>query len=169
MYQSGVIPPPSVFILACVLLVLTSTSQALSLAPLAARSVTGVTNTRAHICCPDQWTSRVFYEASTLQQLTNIVKSAPALYTPMVELIVAPDPPSYLLHSSTGTPHLQLNQFRTVIHALCEMGDIPMPSDEVPTPDQLDDLVYDIPVRDGMVPGSKWTHRQLKHLNFWSG
>jgi hypothetical protein len=42
-----------------------------------------------------------------------------------------------------------------------------MPSDAVPTPDQLEDLVYSITVSDEMVPGSKWTRRQLKRLNFW--
>jgi hypothetical protein len=36
-----------------------------------------------------------------------------------------------------------------------------MPSDEVTTPDQLDDLVYNITVGDGMVPGSKCTRHQL--------
>jgi hypothetical protein len=42
-----------------------------------------------------------------------------------------------------------------------------MPYDEVPTPDQLEDLVYNITVSDGMVPGSKRTRHQLKHLNCW--
>jgi sulfur carrier protein ThiS len=42
-----------------------------------------------------------------------------------------------------------------------------MPSDEVPTPYQLDDLVYNITVNDDMVPGSKWTRRQLKRLGCW--
>jgi hypothetical protein len=32
-----------------------------------------------------------------------------------------------------------------------------MPPGEVPTSDQLEDLVYNITVSDGMVPGSKWT------------
>jgi hypothetical protein len=48
------------------------------------------------------------------------------------------------------------------------MGEgIPMSSDEVPTPDQLDDLVYKITVSDGMVPDSKWTRHQLKHRSCW--
>jgi hypothetical protein len=110
----------------------------------------------------------MFYDASAVQQVTKIVKLAPTLSTPMLELIVAPDsPPSHIL-SSTGTPHLQLDPFRTVIHALYKMGQgIPMPSDEVPTPDQSEDLVYNITVSDGMVPVSKWNHHQLKHLNCW--
>jgi hypothetical protein len=76
----------------------------------------------------------------------------------MLELIVAPDSPPSRLHPSTGTPRLQLDQLRTVIHVLYEMGEgIPMPPGEVPTSDQLEDLVYNITVSDGMVPGSKWT------------
>jgi hypothetical protein len=41
---------------------------------------------------------------------------------------------------------------------------IRMPPDE----DQLEDLVYNITVSDGMVPGSKWTRRQLKRLACWA-
>jgi hypothetical protein len=44
------------------------------------------------------------------------------------------------------------------------MGGGSMPSDEVPTPDQLEDLVYNITVSDEMVPGSKWTRHQIKCL-----
>jgi hypothetical protein len=60
----------------------------------------------------------VFSEASALQQLTKIVKLAPTLSTPMLELIVTPGSPILHLHSSTSTPGLQLDQFRTFIHAL---------------------------------------------------
>jgi hypothetical protein len=111
----------------------------------------------------------VFSEASALLQLTKIFKLAPTLYTPMLELIVAPDSPPSRLHPSPGTPRLQLDQFRTVMHVLYEMGEgIPMPPDEVPTSDQLEDLAYNITVSDGMVPGSKWTRRQLKRLACWA-
>jgi hypothetical protein len=110
----------------------------------------------------------VLYEASTLQQLTTIFKLAPKISIPVLELIVAPNSLPFHLYSSIGTPHLQLDQFRTVIHALYEMGEgFPMPSNEVPTPDQLEDLVYNITVSDGMVPGSKWTRHQLKRLICW--
>jgi hypothetical protein len=86
----------------------------------------------------------------------------------MLELIVAPNSPPSRLYSSTGTPHLQLDQFHTVIHALYKMGEgIPMSSDEVPTPDKLEDLVYNITSSDGMVPGSTLTRHQLKRLNCW--
>jgi hypothetical protein len=111
----------------------------------------------------------IFSDTSSLHKLAKIVKLAPTLSTPMLELIVSPDSPPSRLHSFTGTPHLQLDQFRTVIHALYEMGeDIPMPYDEVPTPEQLEDLVYNTTVSEGMIPGSNWTHHQLKRLNCWA-
>jgi hypothetical protein len=110
----------------------------------------------------------VLSEASTLQKLTKIVKLAPTLSTPMLELIVAPNYPPSRLHSSTRNSHLKLDQFRTVIHARYEMVEIiSMPSDEVPTPDQLKDLTCNITVIDGMVHGSKWTRRQIKRLRCW--
>jgi hypothetical protein len=87
----------------------------------------------------------------------------------MLELIVAPDTPPSRLHPSAGTPRLQLDHFRTVINTLYEMGEgILMPADEIPTSDQMKDLVYNITVSDGMVPGSKWTRRQLKRLICWT-
>jgi hypothetical protein len=111
----------------------------------------------------------VFSESSALQQLARVVKSAPTASTPMLELIVAPDTPPSRLHPSADTPRLQLDQFRTVINTLYEVGEvIPMPAAEIPTSDQLEDLVYNITVSDGMVPGSKWTRRQLKRLNCWT-
>jgi hypothetical protein len=87
----------------------------------------------------------------------------------MLELIVAPGTPPSRLHPSAGTPRLQLDQFHTVINTLYEMGEgIPIPAAEIPTSDQLEYLVYNITVSDGMVPGSKWTRRQLKRLNCWT-
>jgi hypothetical protein len=86
----------------------------------------------------------------------------------MLELIVAPNSPPSHLHSSTGTPRLKLDQFHTVIHILYKMGEgIPMPYDGVPTPDKLEELVYNITVSDGIFPGSNWNHHQLKCLNCW--
>jgi hypothetical protein len=156
--------PPSDFGSTHVLPALVSISQTLSLDPIAARSGIGVANKKG--ACVLQINGHpVLSEASAHQKLTKIFKLPPTLSNPTLELIVAPYSPPSHLHSSTGTPHLQLDQFRTVINALYEMGEgISMPSDEVLTPYQLDDLVYNIILSDGMVPGSKWNHRQLKHL-----
>jgi hypothetical protein len=108
----------------------------------------------------------VFSEASALQQLTYIITLAPTLITPMLEMIVTPDLPLSLPPALLCRHPLPSTQ--SITHAMYIMVEvITIPSDEAPTPDQLEDLVYSNTVSDGMVPGSKWTHRQLKRLNCW--
>jgi hypothetical protein len=68
---------------------------------------------QGRIRSPDQ--HPVLSDDSALQQLTKIVKLAPTLSTPMLELIVAPNSPPTHLHSSTGTPHLQLMLLARII------------------------------------------------------
>jgi hypothetical protein len=48
---------------------------------------------------------------------------APQSETPHLTLIMAPDTPPSVSDVAPGTPRLRIDQFRTVIHALCEMGE----------------------------------------------
>jgi hypothetical protein len=93
---------------------------------------------------------------------------APQSETHHLTLIVAPDTPPSVSDAALGTPRLGLDHFRTVIHALYEMGEGHAMPEAAEIPQQeLETLACAIYLPDGMVPGSKWRRRKLSSLPCW--
>jgi hypothetical protein len=86
---------------------------------------------------------------------------------PHVEIILAPDTPATSSPPATGLPQLQMDQFRTAISVLYELGEgRKLRKEEIPDDGELSDAICTV-VDATMKPGSKWTRCQLRCLGCW--
>jgi hypothetical protein len=101
-------------------------------------------------------------------RLLNTARDAARHNTdPHVEIILAPDTLDTPSPPVTDIPQLQMDQFRTAISVLYELGEgRKLRKEEIPDDGELSDAICTV-VDATMKPGPKWTRRQLRRLGCW--
>lgn len=109
----------------------------------------------------------VFTQDDATRILGVIRREAHTKTDPTFTLVIAPDHPPLKAKVTDGIPRLQMDQFRTAISALYELGEgQKLHADDIPCDGELSHAINSVTEPD-ILPGTKWTRRQLKPLGSW--